>query len=247
MQPITRDYITLGSAAALVAASALLFRSAERSGSKPHWSAWATGLSGAALALYAFERPRLLTGLAVKEPDKESSTAVQKSEASATTLWAMEKGLLSPPVLDWGSGYGEDVAYLKEIGVEAVGYDPTHQPHLPPQGAFGSAQVAHVIDIISDPSERVRTLGQLRSHLAPGANVVISAATPEAVNALIQMMPQAGFSRYGDGWASSAGTFIRGFDTQELAAVVQQAGLRFMAADTITEDGSPTAIVYAKA
>lgn len=59
--------------------------------------------------------------------------------------------------LDYGCGLGADVRGLRELGFEAVGWDPVHAPDVVPVEA-DVVNLGYVLNVIEDPAERLETL-----------------------------------------------------------------------------------------
>lgn len=101
-------------------------------------------------------------------------TAIVRKKPSRPLAAALEKGIVTSPALDWGSGRGFDVEYLGRVGVEAFGFDPVHAPVLPARRDFKYGQVVYVLNVIRDPEEKIGTLRLFREYLSPDARVVFA-------------------------------------------------------------------------
>src|SRR5438067_900507 len=68
---------------------------------------------------------------------------------------AFEDGVLANgiSVLDYGCGRGGDVARLRQLGLDATGWDPTHCPDTPLVAA-DVVNLGYVLNVIEDRAER---------------------------------------------------------------------------------------------
>lgn len=62
-------------------------------------------------------------------------------------------------VLDYGCGRGDDVRILRELGYEAIGWDPEYCPSPPPKAA-DVVNFGYVLNVIADPEERAMALSR---------------------------------------------------------------------------------------
>lgn len=86
-------------------------------------------------------------------------TAIVRFRHSKPVMLALSHGIIGPAssVFDYGCGRGEDIKYLKSVGIEASGWDP----HFQSSAALSSADVVnlgYVLNVIEDPQEREDTL-----------------------------------------------------------------------------------------
>jgi len=90
-------------------------------------------------------------------------TAIHRQGASAPCRWLDKQERLLGPVLDWGCGYGQDVEYIRN----AFGYDPYHQPKLPPDGElYNTVLCIYVVNTIPEYYDRCRIIGNAYDYLA---------------------------------------------------------------------------------
>jgi diadenosine tetraphosphate (Ap4A) HIT family hydrolase len=68
-------------------------------------------------------------------------------------------------VLDFGSGLGEDVVFLRQRGFDVSGYDPYYAPD-PPQGKFDTILCLYVLNVLL-PEEQAHVLMAVSELLAP--------------------------------------------------------------------------------
>src|SRR5262245_1446885 len=86
-------------------------------------------------------------------------TALSRGALSKPIRYAIADGLLTPgaTVLDYGCGRGSDVARLRALGHECLGWDP----HLAPDGPLQISQVVnlgYVVNVIESQTERAEAL-----------------------------------------------------------------------------------------
>lgn len=86
-------------------------------------------------------------------------TAIVRFRHSKPVTLALLQGVITTEtsVFDYGCGRGEDVKYLKSVGVEAAGWDPHYQPTVAPKPA-DVVNLGYVLNVIEDPRERKETL-----------------------------------------------------------------------------------------
>lgn len=88
-------------------------------------------------------------------------TAIGRNRLSLPTQLALKRGYLTPDtrVLDYGCGRGGDVRHLREHDIDAFGYDPFFQPHLPPGSLrFDVVLLNYVLNVIPCEVERAAVL-----------------------------------------------------------------------------------------
>ncbi len=157
---------------------------------------------------------------------------------SYPAMWAVEQGLVSSPALDWGGGHGRDTNYFRSYGFETFLYDPYHQPELPNRSDFRFAQLAFVLDIIESPLERLRTLKQMASFLAPGAHVVLTTISDTRFEEMFGGAPPSPDAwERGERWArTNTGAYFRPFTSSELKELAKASGLIPIKAETGESD-----------
>jgi len=74
-------------------------------------------------------------------------TAKERDRLSFPARIALERGWLKGRVLDFGCGFGSDVALLQEKGIDIVGYDPHYFPQLP-EGRFDTILCFYVLNVL---------------------------------------------------------------------------------------------------
>jgi len=140
-------------------------------------------------------------------------TAMHRTELSRPLSLAISDGVIEPAdtVFDYGCGRGSDVNRLRELGIDASGWDPVHAPDNPKRNA-SAVNLGYVVNVIESSQERDATLAdawRLSSRL-----LVVSARLDWDVNPA-QAMP------CGDGLITSRGTFQKFFTQDELREWIQ--------------------------
>jgi DNA phosphorothioation-associated putative methyltransferase len=135
-------------------------------------------------------------------------TAMHRSTLSRPVASALADGVISAArtVFDYGCGRGGDVVRLRSLGVDAVGWDPVHQPHEPKR-ASEVVNLGYVVNVIEDPRERRAVLADawaLASHV-----LIVSSRTLEEDRAPIGVP-------LGDGLVTGRRTFQKLFSHAEL-------------------------------
>lgn len=114
-------------------------------------------------------------------------------------------------VFDYGCGRGDDVRGLKEINIEASGWDP----HFAPDGIRQVAKIVNlgfVINVIEDIDERIEALRGSYSFAHELLVVSAMLSNPEAVSG----------TPYGDGVRTSRNTFQKYYTQVELHDFLQE-------------------------
>src|SRR5687767_2809350 len=99
-------------------------------------------------------------------------TAMARTSLSRPMAVAYEDGVISAEksVFDYGCGRGGDLRQLRQLGITAAGWDPSHQPDAPMRPA-DVVNLGFVINVIEDVHERGEVLRRAWS-LAAQALVV---------------------------------------------------------------------------
>ncbi len=142
-------------------------------------------------------------------------TAIRRTGLSRPLNLAIDAGLLpkGTTVLDYGSGHGDDVRYLRAAGYKAFGWDPAHWPN----GKRDPADVVnlgYVVNVIEDPRERLEAL---RSAWGLAQRLLIVSARLS-----IERGP-AYRTTFSDGILTSKGTFQKFFEQAELRDWIDRA------------------------
>jgi ATP adenylyltransferase len=105
--------------------------------------------------------------LVFRSPQNPNShlTVKERSQASFPVRHLLRAGLIRGRVLDFGSGLGEDVVFLRHRGFDASGYDPHYAPD-PPQGKFDTILCLYVLNVLL-PEEQAHVLMAVSELLVP--------------------------------------------------------------------------------
>lgn len=88
-------------------------------------------------------------------------TAIKRTKLSKPTRLALQKNVIKAglTVLDYGCGRGTDVLYLKDSGINAVGYDPIFYPDRTVLSQkYDVVLLNYVLNVIEDVTERSHVL-----------------------------------------------------------------------------------------
>ena len=105
--------------------------------------------------------------LVLRSPQNPNShlTVKERLQASFPVRHLLRAGLIRGRVLDFGSGLGEDVVFLRQKGFDVSGYDPHYAPD-PPQGKFDTILCLYVLNVLL-PEEQAHILMAVSELLAP--------------------------------------------------------------------------------
>src|SRR5256885_15617276 len=86
-------------------------------------------------------------------------TAISRGGLSVPARQAILDKQIRPErsVLDYGCGRGGDVRLLRQMGCEAIGWDPFYLPDTRLE-ASEVVLLTYVLNVVEDPAERRRTL-----------------------------------------------------------------------------------------
>lgn len=136
------------------------------------------------------------------------ATALKRYAYSKPISSAIGDGIISAQktVFDYGCGRGDDVARLKETGIQASGWDPAHKSSSAPTPS-DVVNLGYVVNVIEDKDERKETLRKAwritKEVLIVSAQLSIDAKTKNA-------------KPFKDGYVTLRGTFQKYFEQQEL-------------------------------
>lgn len=141
-------------------------------------------------------------------------TAKARKQPSKPVKILYEKGLIKGRVLDYGCGRGADVAWLKSLGYEVVGYDPywANNPSVLKHGYYDTILVTYVLNTVF-PETRHEILENVKLLLKPGGKVYI---TVRSNREKIPGRP------YLDGVITASNTFQKTFSPEEILDLVRQ-------------------------
>lgn len=120
---------------------------------------------------------------------------------------ALRDAIITPDtvVFDYGCGHGDDVRFLRQQGISAVGWDPAHQPSTP-KSAADVVNVGYVVNVVERPDERTALL---QDAWAYARRVLVIAAR-------LKTEGDGGFALYADGVITRLQTFQKYFEQHEL-------------------------------
>ncbi len=100
-------------------------------------------------------------------------TAIARSGPSAPAKKLYDKGLITGKVLDYGSGRGADVKWLRGRGLNVAAYDPHHGPKKAPTGPFDTILCTYVLNVLNKANQD-KVAAKLRGLLAPGGSAYVT-------------------------------------------------------------------------
>jgi len=105
--------------------------------------------------------------LVFRSPQNPNShlTVKERTQPSFPLRHLIAAELIRGRVLDFGSGLGEDVAFLRQNGFDVTGYDPYYAPD-PPQGRFDTILCLYVLNVLLS-EEQAHVLMAVSELLAP--------------------------------------------------------------------------------
>ncbi len=105
--------------------------------------------------------------LVYRSPQNSNShlTVKERTQASFPVRYLFRAGMIRGRVLDFGSGLGTDVAFLRQKGFDVCGYDPYYAPD-PPEGKFDTILCLYVLNVLL-PEEQAHVLMAVSELLQP--------------------------------------------------------------------------------
>ncbi len=161
---------------------------------------------------------------------RPENTAIRRtapSKPATEVLRVLVPTLAVKTLLDHGCGHGADPRWYRAQGIDADGFDP-HPPFghdAQPSRRYDLVTSVYVVNVLDDVGARVEALRDAARHVrAGGALLVISRST----TCIQREAARGAWARHRDGWWSTGtrGTFQRGHSDEELAAILQDIGLR---------------------
>ena len=122
------------------------------------------------------KRPRYhKTALMKKNPAPGAGgTAIVRNGPSAPVRWLEERDLIRSPVLDFGSGHGEDAAWLRAKGYQVREYDPNFEGvSRLPTGTYNTVLAIYVLNVLPKSKES-SLLKQIRATTRKGGTAYIA-------------------------------------------------------------------------
>jgi diadenosine tetraphosphate (Ap4A) HIT family hydrolase len=93
-------------------------------------------------------------------------TAIDRTKLSSPVQFLVDRNLLTGRILDFGCGWGTDVKFLHQKGLDIIGYDPYYTPAYP-SGKFDSIVCCYVLNVLM-PAEQADVLMNIAHLLKPG-------------------------------------------------------------------------------
>lgn len=139
-------------------------------------------------------------------------TAILRRKLSKPVQLMLDDGILAEGIsfFDYGCGRGEDVAFLRKLGIESQGFDPYYAPDTPRTGAE-IVNLGFVLNVIEDPEERRVVL--LDAYNLAQDLLCVSVISPDPSALLNQP--------FRDGYITTWNTFQKYFDQTELFSLVE--------------------------
>ena len=136
----------------------------------PHQS----GPKGAVYFPAKGEHPALSAGPRPNPDPGEGGTAITRNGPSAPVRWLEDRGLIRSPVLDFGSGHGEDAAWLRTKGHQVREYDPNFEGvSTLPAGKYNTVLAIYVLNVLPKAKEK-GLLGKIRGCLRQGGSAFLA-------------------------------------------------------------------------
>jgi len=145
--------------------------------------------------------------------ETRGQTAIHRVSLSRPVNLALDDGVIRPDrsFFDFGCGRGTDVAALREMGVEASGWDPVHLAHAQ-KSAADVVNLGYVVNVIEDPDERRETL--IEAWRLSTTALVVAARLDWDIKTS-QAVP------FSDGVITAKGTFQKFFTQDELQSWIE--------------------------
>lgn len=151
---------------------------------------------------------------APSEPIARHRTALKRSMLSSPFRHLIDLGFLDGrrSVFDYGCGRGDDLRMLRNMGVDAEGWDPVYRPTAARRRS-DIVNLGFVLNVIDDPKERKQTLKAARS-LAQEALIVSVMLGYDA--------HRQRFDAHGDGVRTQRNTFQKYYSQEEFLRYVEE-------------------------
>jgi len=141
-------------------------------------------------------------------------TAIHRHRVSRPVRLALDDQVIAEErsVFDFGCGHGDDLRFLKKIGVSCSGWDPVHRPNVERTPA-DVVNIGYVLNVIENVAERARTL-QDAWNLAQCVLVVAARLELEG--------PGGHDKTFADGYVTRLGTFQKYYQQHELRQFIAE-------------------------
>lgn len=143
-----------------------------------------------------------------------AKTAMERYSLSRPVRLALRDGIITneDDVFDYGCGKGSDIELLKQIGIEANGWDPYYRSDASKVPA-SVVNLGFVVNVIENPKERVQVV---REAFGLARKCLVLAAQMEATNI-------SKGQEFSDGILTTRNTFQKYFSHSEIKALVMEA------------------------
>jgi len=143
---------------------------------------------------------------------RREKTAIVRFRHSKPVMLALSHGIIDPSmsVFDYGCGRGEDVKYLKSVGIEAAGWDPHYQPSIAPSSA-DVVNLGYVLNVIEDRQEREDTLR--KSFDLARRVLVVAVRVDHGLEAAVE---------FSDGFLTNRGSFQKLYSQSEFREYLER-------------------------
>jgi len=166
------------------------------------------------------------------------ATAIARKGPSTPMLDVYASGVLAGPVLDFGCGVGADVAWLREEGIKAEGYDPnTTEFKKFPRRKFKTVLCTYVLNVVQAPKE---VLVAAWERVAVGGCLFVTCRSDTDVNYAAR---KGGWLAIGKGWVNSRGSYQKGYTEKELVKLCTALPSHSLAVYATKVHGNPMVVV----
>lgn len=126
-------------------------------------------------------------------------------------------------ILDYGCGYGADVKHLRELGIDAYGYDKYiksefNTVHKDSEGKFNIVLCTYVINTIPDFNEKIKIIKDAYHKLKNDGIIIITTRHRDEVR---KQAAKSGWKPSLFGFITKRGTYQRGFSAGCLGNLIQ--------------------------
>lgn len=144
-------------------------------------------------------------------------------------------------LLDYGCGRGKDLEFYREMGFDAVGYDPYPEFGLSqmPSGLFDLVLNIFVLNVLPTSVERFEVIRKAAEFLRKDGLLLLVTRSKSEID---REARQKDWKVYNDGFCSDyrKGTFQKGLTTEELIDLTGKAGLKPHPNSKLLKFGSST-------
>jgi DNA phosphorothioation-associated putative methyltransferase len=147
-------------------------------------------------------------------------TAIKRTRASKPLrdLLDFEPQTFGTSVLDYGCGYGEDVAFLRDQRMVSMGYDP-HKPFGYSRMTthnFDIVLLIYVLNVLPRREEREDTIKKAWERVAPGGFLFVATRSPAEI---WKLQAKNCWKSCEDGFLTKKKTFQKGLSEMALRAL----------------------------